>query len=169
MNWKTELLKWIRTLIELALIGAVIYAAIWALGSISFAESEMECWVICQPESYVNVRKGPGNHREIVGYAVAGMRFRTDGKEKNGFLHIVDASNEYGFGWIHSGYVVFSEPEGVDREVTVKASGRVACRERIDGKRRGWVRNGDTVHVYWRTRSWAVTEKGFIQTKYLGE
>lgn len=169
MNWKTELLKWIRTLIELAAIAAVIYGAICALGSISFAEEEMDCWVICQPDGYVNVRKGPGNHREVIGYAVAGMHCRTDGKEKNGYLHIIDASTEYGFGWIHSGYVVFSEPEAMDREMTVKASGRVACRDRIDGKRRGWVRKGDTIRVYWRTRSWAVTENGFIQTKYLGD
>ena len=47
MNWKTELLKWIKTLIELAIFAAVIYGAICLLNSISFAEEEMDCWVIC--------------------------------------------------------------------------------------------------------------------------
>ena len=134
----------------------------------ALADGETDCWVICQPGDYINIRKGPGKQHEATGYAESGMRFTTDMEERNGYIHLVGVT-EYGDGWISSGYVVFGKPEEVNREMRIRSNGRVACRKTIDGKRRCWVKNGETVTVYAMTRSVAVTNKGFIESRYLEE
>lgn len=151
------------------IISAVMIALAFIFGAPCVsAETEIEvpCWVLCQPEDYINIRSGPGKRNEVTGYAESGMQFTTDLEERNGYIHLVGVT-EYGDGWICSGYVVYSQPENVDREMTVRSNGRVACRKQIDGKRRCWVNAGETVIVYKMTRLMAVTNKGFIERKYL--
>ena len=149
-------------------IALMIILALFAGAQSAGAEdhAEMRCWVLCQPDDYINIRSGPGKRYEASGYAESGMEFTTDMKEKNGYIHLVGVT-ENGDGWISSGYVVFSEPETVGREMRIRSNGRVACRRTIDGKRRCWVKNGETVTVYMMTRIMAVTNKGFIERKYL--
>ena len=147
---------------------ACIYGCAAYIVGTALAEDGTDCWVICQPGDYINIRKGPGKRYEETGYAESGMRFTTDMEERNGYMHLVGVT-EYGDGWISSGYIVFAEPETVGREMTVRSNGRVACRKTIDGKRREWARNGDRVTVYAKTRSIAVTNRGFIESRYLGD
>lgn len=166
--WKTKDL--ILMIFGILAIGIFLGVALSCFVVISTAEAEdvsYDCWVICQPNDYVNIRSGPGNRKEIVGYAGCGMRFRTDGRERNGYIHLVDVGNETGEGWIHEGYIVYCEPRPVDREMEITGTGRVACRKTVDGKRRCWARPGDTVTVYWMTGEWAVTSKGYIQSRFL--
>lgn len=140
----------------------------------ALADGETDCWVLCRPQQdgrmadYINIRRGPGKQHEATGYAESGMRFSTDMEERNGYIHLVGVT-EYGDGWISSGYIVFEEPVKVNREMRIRSNGRVACRKTIDGKRRCWVKNGETVTVYAMTRSVAVTNKGFIESRYLEE
>lgn len=165
--WKRKDLAWlIAGVMAIGLFLGVVISCVMVISTAEAEETQMSCWVMCQPEDHVNIRKGPGKNREIVGWSVSGMRFETDGKEKAGWIHLIGVG-EYGEGWICKGYVVFREPEEIDREMTIRSKGRVACRRSINGKRRCWIRNGERVTVYRMTGEWAVTSQGFIQSRYL--
>jgi len=152
-----------------AFFGVVIVMIVLMLTSPAYADGETyDCWVLCQPGDYVNIRRSASKRSEITGYATSGMKFETDWVEKNGFIHLVGVT-EYGDGWIHKGYVVFYEPEEADREMVITGKGRVAARKTIDGDRRKWLKPGDRVTVYRISDEWAVTSAGFIRTDFLGE
>ena len=75
---------------------------------------------------------------------------------------------ETGEGWICSGYVVEDEPQKTERtRAVVAATGRVMSYRRIGGARNGWLNIGDELTVYALSEEWAVTNKGYIRTKYL--
>ena len=123
-------------------------------------------WVLCQPDSYVNIRATANKHGKEAGYALCGDSFETDGKVRNGYLHVL-APNELGEGWIAEGYIVWNEPKEVNAEYTIRSNGRVSIRKTIDGKRRKWGHDSDVLTVYWMTSEWALTNQGFIRTEYL--
>lgn len=151
-------------------LGIVITIIVLMLTNAAYAEDELTypCWVICQPDDYVNIRAGANRHAEVTGWATSGMRFETDWREKNGFLHLVGVT-EYGEGWISEGYVVFTDPQTVNREMVITGGGRVAARKAIEGARRKWLKPGETVTVYRISDEWAVTSAGFVQSRFLGE
>lgn len=125
-----------------------------------------EVWVLCQPDDYINIRLQPSRKSEIIGWAESGMSFKTDMREKNNYLHIIEFG-EFGEGWIHTGYIDYSKAERVNAEAKIVSGGRVRARKMINGKRRCWLNPGQTVMVYWSSMDWAVTNKGYIQTIYL--
>ena len=132
-------------------------------------EQTVRAWIMCQPKDYVNARTGPSTKSDSIGILETGYEFEIDGKTKNGFAHAY-VSLEMDQAWIHSGYIVFSEPRdlgGAKRHI--HADGRVACRKRINGERRCWVNDGDVVRVYYQSDEWSITDKGFIKTEYIGE
>ena len=153
-----------------AFFGIIVTIIVAMLACPAYAEGEetYDCWVLCQPEDYVNIRKTPSRHGEICGWATSGMRFETDWQERNGFLHLVGVS-EYGEAWISEGYIVFVEPKTTDREMVITGKGRVAARKTIDGQRRKWLKPGDTVTVYRISDEWAITSAGFVRSDYIGE
>lgn len=138
----------------------------WA-GAEDAPEETWACWVMCQPGGEVMIRERPGRKAPAVGAAACGERMRTDWEERDGWVHLVDVNNETGEGWIFGGYIVCEEPREVNRLAEVHARGRVACRKWIGGKRRSWIRSGDTVEVYLAADGWAVTNRGFIRAEYL--
>lgn len=151
-------------------LGVVITIMVVLFTSPAYAEDELTypCWVICQPDDYVNIRAGANRHAEVTGWAVSGMQFRTDWREKNGFIHLVGVT-EYGDGWISEGYVVFTDPQVVNRDMVITGGGRVAARKTIECARRKWLKPGETVTVYRISDEWAVTSAGFVQSRFLGE
>ena len=126
-----------------------------------------DAWVICQPDSYVNVREAPRKTGMEAGRLDAGDRVRTDGKEKNGYLHIIDAGTEKGDGWVHTGFIVYDEPRRTTERMVIGGKARVACRKSVGGKRKAWAKPGSFVTVYWISDEWAVTNRGFIATRWL--
>lgn len=130
------------------------------------ADEYVTAYVMCQPDDYVNVRANPSTKSESYGRYISGDSFKTDGKKSKGFVHAIVAleSNE---GWIYAGYVVYDEPVYVNAEYKVASNGRVAARRYIGGPRRCWVKKGTTVKVSYMSSEWSLTNKGFIQTKYL--
>ena len=126
-------------------------------------------YIMCQPDSYVNIRLSPKNSAEVIGRYELGQEVQTDGKKRNGFLHLVDLGLEETEGWVFAGFV--SRDGLTIRTVSarISAEGRVACRKSIKGNRRKWLHNGDLVTVYAFSDSWAVTNQGFIQTAFLGD
>lgn len=166
----SELGGWLRPIVEIVLIVACVFAAIWFLHSVGIAEeANGQCWILCDPESYVTVRSGPGKNRMEIGGFDCGTHLWTDSTEKNGFIHVVDMNAEYETGWISTRYIVFGEPHEVNAVMWVKSNARVAIRKWIGGKVTGWLKNGDTVKVLWMSDSWAVTTRGYVMSQYLKE
>ena len=147
--------------------GVAIACAVYTANAAAEDAITYRCWVVCQPGSEVMIRSKPNKRAEIVGAAGSGERLWTDWEERNGWIHVVDVASETGEGWIFEGYVAFTEPEAVNDEMRISAKGRVACREWIGGKRTRWIRNGETVTVYWIADDVAVTDRGYIMSKYL--
>ena len=133
------------------------------------AKAETEArWVLCRPGDWVNARRKPSTRSESLGRLECGDRIWTDGKERHGFLHVVNLSMEESEGWVYAGYVVDGPSDGEGTmQVTVQASGRVALQKCRDGERRGWAKSGNTLTVYAFGGGWAVTNRGWIRTEYL--
>lgn len=126
-----------------------------------------EAWVLCQPDSYVNIRERASSRSAYAGMLMSGDQIWVDGRTKDGYAHCENMSNELGEGWVHAGYIVFEEPEEVNRQCRISSNGRVSCRRSIDGDRRCWVVDGSEVFVYQVAGEWAVTDKGFIMTEFI--
>ena len=146
------------------LIALVLLAVILAG---SACAEEKTVWVLCQPDSYVTIRSSPKKTARESGQAYPGDEFRTDGKKRGGYIHVF-APNEDGEGWISKKYVTESEPtaypDGITMTVNVK---QVNCRMCVGGRRRGWLKRGSEVTVYLISDDWAVTNYGYIQSRYL--
>ena len=127
-----------------------------------------EAWVLCQPDSYVNIRERASSRSAYAGMLMSGDLIWVDGQTKNGYAHCDDMPNEAGEGWVHAGYIVFEEPEEVNKECRISSNGRVSCRRTIGGDRRCWVVDGSEVFVYQVAGEWAVTDKGFVKTEFIG-
>lgn len=161
MNRRDFLIRFILAVLILAgvLIGLMIDGN---------AEGTETVWILCQPDSYVTIRGGPGKNHTEEGRAYAGDDFQTDGVKKGRYLHMVNVPNELGEGWISMQYVTYDEPEiyteGERFTVNVK---KVNCRMCIGGSRRGTLKRGAEVTVYLMSADWAVTNMGYIQSKYL--
>lgn len=127
------------------------------------------CYALCKPGDYVNLRQWPSKKATIDGYLECGDSFQTDGHSKNGFIRV------YGVGenseeWIYCGFVSTEKPEPVFERYVVVAKNRVACRRWMDGPNVAstpWLINGSNVTVFYKTESWAVTNRGYIQTKWI--
>ena len=157
----------------LVMIFAVILVVI--LAALLICGGRAECssvWVLCKPTSGVYIRTKPDKHAPEAGYADASAELKTDGKIRNGFIHVVDLAAEVSEGWIYVGYVSAEKPEWLaGSEAIVTGEGRVACRRWQNGERlsgsSGWVIPGDWVQVFYRTGEWCVTNRGFISTELL--
>ena len=123
-------------------------------------------WIMCQPDSYVNVRAAPGKGGRVVGYLELGDAIQMDGR-RNGYTHVTGISTEGGEGWVACGYIVTDAPQIETVAAWIDAEGRVACRRAIDGNRRKWLHQGDPMTLYASSAEWSVTSEGFIKTEYV--
>ena len=160
----SEAWSWIKTIIEILLIVAVVYGVVTFVTQ-SIAEEEQTAYVICS--DFVNVRPCPNKKGEEIGRLEAGDSVVLDGKKKNGYLHCIDLSFEQSEGWIYKGYIVYDKPEFVNQNATVVSKGRLAARRYIAGKRIRWIKPLTTIKVYYWSEEWCVTNKGYIMSKYL--
>ena len=163
----------VALLTALILICAVFFGgrAVWARAE---ETTELQCWVMCRPTigdkpgDYVNLRLWASKDTSTCGFLEAGDTFHTDGKTRNGFVHVLDRGDADC--WIFAGYVVFEEPKLILENYVCVSRGRVAIRKWIDGPQNGahpWLRTGSEVFVYYIAGDWAYTSKGFIQSQYL--
>ena len=154
-----------------AIIAALAFLAILAgaffVGR-ALAEDVQTVYVMMKTGDYVNVRTGPGKRYQKLGYLETGDDIQTDGKTRNGWLHIVNLNMEAEEGWIYAGYTVDEKPEQLTGEsFRIDAPGRVACRKWVNGPRRAWAKKGSTVTVYAIGGEWALTNRGYIRAEYL--
>jgi len=161
------------TALEISVIVAVVWLVIYFCHGIGIADGvKGNCWVLCSPTGSVNIRQRPSKSSQVIGWYEAGDRLTTDWETKGEYLHIVDASLEYSEGWISTRYVVFDEPRWMGGEgMTVIADGRVAIRQYIDGPRvtgrAGWAKPDSVLQVFWWSKEWSYTNRGFIRSEYL--
>ena len=127
-------------------------------------------YALCRPASQVNIRKEPRANSEYCGYLLAGdcvtvTDYRKDNRGRT-WCKVVGLT-EYGEGWVCEAYLAGSEVTEDGGKYTVKANGRVATYNGIAGKRTGWIKPGQTVTVLARSRTWAITNKGYVRMEYL--
>ena len=145
------------------IIVIIILLVFYAAGAEDYTQ-----FILCDPkvENYVCIRRSPRKGSEETGRLECGDSFITDGRYKNGFIHILGMT-EYGEGWVYAGYVVDDRPVIGRCNATVAATGRVMTRRYIGGRKSGWVSVSADLKVYAYSTEWAVTSKGYIPTKYL--
>ena len=149
---------------------AILGIEVKMLKNLFISEAKAEdgiCWVLCEKNSYVNVREKPRRNSEIVATAYCGLKVKTDGKTRSGYIHLIDMAAEETTGWINAAYIVDEEPQVIDCALRIRAQGRVACRKMPGGKVIGWVHDGDVVTVYCVAGGWAVTDRGYIRTEFI--
>ena len=129
---------------------------------------ESEKYILCNPKptNHVAIRRSPRKGAEETGRLDCGDSFWTDGKTKNGYLHILGYTED-GEGWVHLGYVVDDPPIIEKCNATVAATGRVMSWRRVNSGKNGWLKVCDQLKVYARSEDWAVTNKGYVRMKYL--
>ena len=173
----TELWKYLRTALEIALIALAVLAIIYAFRSLGISEAFAEdvypgneyetAYVICMPGDNVNVRPFPSTAHERSGYLEPGEMVYMDGKKKNGFVHCVGTHTESGEGWVFKGYLVPDPPERMNQKAVITSNGRLAARKYINGKRKKWLKPQAIVTVYYWTDEWSLTDCGYVKSKYL--
>ena len=136
---------------------------------LTHADAEgMTAWVICQPGDWVNVRTKASTRCDSLGRKEAGDMVVLDGKEKNGFAHVVNLALESDDGWIHTGYLVYGQVRELGGQAfTIKAKAKVQARKYVDGPRRCWLKPGTEVQVFYTGGGWSVTNRGFIKSEFL--
>lgn len=148
----------------------IIIMLILILRDVGLAERIQEqVWVLCDPDSYVTLRSGPGKSKPEFGGLLCGAEIWTDNRQKNGFLHVLELPAEESTGWISARYIVYDRPVELNERHVIRADGRVACRKWVNGKITGWIHDGEQLTVLWMSPSWAVTSRGYIQSKFIGE
>lgn len=157
-----------KTLLTAIAVILVIILCILILRDVGLAERIQEqVWVLCDPESYVTLRSGPGKRKPEFGGVLCGAELWTDNVSRNGFLHVMEIPAEESEGWISGRYVVYDRPVEVNRVMRIRADGRVACRKWVNGPVKGWILPGETLTVRWMSPSWAVTSRGYIKSDFL--
>ena len=152
----------VRTILLILLVMVMAVVSMTAT-----AESELsEVWVLCQPDSFVNVRMHPRKDSESIGRLELGDMGYTDGKSKNGFLHIMYPGLECD-GWISKGFISRTTVFVEKIHAKIASRGKVRCRRSVNGTRRKWLKNGSEIIVFGYGDDWAVTDYGFIQVKFL--
>lgn len=155
-----------RKILAILIAVFLIFAAA-TLFSIANAEDD-GYYILCRPGGVVNVRSRPSKTAPVVGWVEFGRYVHPDGKEKNGFIHVVDLAAEVTEGWIYAGFLAYDPPR--DEKYTAEVwGGPVIARSCIGGKQIGRLKDGQTVTVYARSNAWAVTSKGYIMCDWLRE
>ena len=157
-------------IIVITVLFALILLLIGILVDPAFAEDEdYEVWALLKPGDYVNVRISPNKKSEKIGYLDAGDGCMTDGKTKNGFLHVYGVGETDG--WVYKWYMVTEKPEVVNEYYVVTAIKRVICRKGVGGPRikgrLGWMKNGTRVKVFCIAGEWALTNRGYVKSEWL--
>lgn len=167
---RTERNQLIRKLIlaffEFAAILLIVLGILYIAMDTGMAESQY-CWVMCSPDSYVCVREKPRKTSDGFGGATLGTRLETDGKTKNGFLHVINVPAEETEGWVSLQHVVYDEPVQMKQAALVVSNGKLAARKGINGKVKTWLQPMTEVTILIYSKEWCLTNYGYCMTEFL--
>ena len=156
-------------LIRLLLIIIAVLIGLRIFNRIQGRADELQSrWVLCQ--TFVNVRARASMNSSSIGHVMLGDELTVDQTVRRGgrwWYHCTDVANEYGSGWVCADYCTDSAVTVCDETATVNASGRVALRVSVNGKRRAWVKPGAELDVIGYSDTWALTTKGYIKMEFL--
>ena len=156
-RWRTILVAIFLTLI-----------AVLTVLRISKAGAEgTTCYVFCDPDSFVTIRSEPKRKSVEVGGATFGSELKTDGKIRNGYIHVYDLAAEEDEGWISTGYVVYDPPRITSYKALVVSNGMLTARKSIGGKMKKMLRPMTEVKVFCESDEWCLTNYGYVMTDYL--
>lgn len=156
-RWQTILVSIFLTLI-----------AVLTVLRISKAGAEgTTCYVFCDPDSFVTIRSEPKRKSVEVGGATFGSELKTDGKIRDGYLHVYDLAAEEDEGWISTGYIVYDPPRVTDYKALVVSNGKLTARKSIGGKMKKMLRPMTEVKVFCESDEWCLTNYGYVMTEYL--
>lgn len=162
----SELWKWIKAIIEVAVLFGIIIGVLCLLQTAGLADEEYEVrYVLCMDR--LTIRMGPSRSSCEIGWLECGDLVYIDGKAKNGYVHCVGLNIEDGEGWVHKGYLVCDRPVRVGQQATIVSKGRLKARKYVDGKRTRWLKSGAKLKVHWWSEEWCLTECGYVQSQYL--
>jgi len=157
-----------RKILMILIVVFLIFAFATLLAAANGLAEDDDYYILCRPGGRVNVRSRPSKSAPVVGWVEFGQDVQTDGKERHGFMHVVDLAAETTEGWIYAGFLAYDPPR--DEEYTAEVwGGPVIARSCIGGKQLRRLKDGDTVTVYARSNAWAVTSKGYIMCDWLRE
>lgn len=144
----------------------MVFLVCFLMTGISKAEKTETMWVLCNPESYVCIRETPKKNGRIGAYLYMGDSVEIDGAAKGNWIHVVNVSSEQGDGWVHKGYLGWSEAQeiGLPAKVLKKNTRARGC---IDGDVKRMLKKGTVVMVYAENLQWSVTSVGYIKTDML--
>lgn len=125
-------------------------------------------YILCQPDSWVNVREFPNKTANICGRLELGQEVETDGVIRKGYLHLIGTGFEGGDTWLKAGFATEYPVTIMTIKTQINSRGRVACRRSIKGNRRKWLKDGAEVTIYAYSEEWSITDQGFIKTQFLG-
>ena len=151
----------------IVLAAVLFFAAYTVADEINRAHAETvfaDGWILCK--SYVVIRMWPSRNATDIGQLDPCDRIEIDGKTKDGYAHIVSPCD----GWVHAGYITFSQPQQVNATGIVTAKKRVAARRWCDGPQvaeKPWLITGSEVKIYWMSDDWALTNRGYVKAEYL--
>ena len=150
----------------IVLLALMVIALIGILSIYQYAFAD-EYYVLCRPGAEVNVRQKAKLKSPIVACVFFADRIESDGKEENGFVHVVNIKAETDSGWIYKGLLSADEPIATSGKAQVFGAERVACRKYAGGKVKRWAYEGENVELYAISEEWCVTEHGYIMTRFL--
>ena len=127
-----------------------------------------ECYILCNPSDYINIRMTPSSNGVVVGRFDCGDSFETDWKtrkDKKGktWVHVINMHLESTDAWVCKNFVQETPVVIGTDYITVDKNGRTAVRKYPNGKVRKWVENGDELRMLARSDEWAFTTYGYIR------
>lgn len=123
-------------------------------------------FVLCDPDSSVNIREKPRKTGIVLGQMLCGDELTLDGKTQGEWLHVTGLSMEMDGGWINRKYVADARVT-VEEFDAVTTAAKVRVREGVNGKITRRMKKGAKVRVLASSAGWCVTTVGFIRTEYL--
>ena len=166
-NARKNTIRFIAAVIEGLLIIGIIVTIICGIQSISYADTST-VYALCRPGDYVHARKLPSRNSTSLGRFETGDEIQTDGKTKDGFVHVVNAPFEEKDCWVYCGYIVFDRPEKMfGRTATVVCNGNLLVRQCIDGKVVKKLKNGTELQIFYWSGEWVVTNRGYVRTEFI--
>lgn len=134
--------------------------------SIGESEEPVECYILCNPETYINIRTEPNKHSIAGGWAGCGDSVYPTGKTKGKWSQIVSTFDGYDYLWVITDYIVPDQPERITGYVITTAD-KVHIRKTPGGDSNGRVKKGTRIRAYARSHDWICTNRGYISTEFV--
>lgn len=158
-----EVERFLLVMVIIMMVVAIVLTVIW----ITPAEAEGRMgFVLCNPESSVNVREKPKKAGLVLGELLCGDEILLDGTKRGEWLHVTGLSMEMDDGWICQRYVSDVRVT-VEEFEAVTTVAKVRVRENVDGRILRRLKKGTKVRVLASSAEWCVTNVGFIRMEFL--